>query len=117
MNEHPLHIRVNGQRVPSRPPTQIFAPAAKQYYTSEWVASGVFDSWFGVPVPVEALRAGPNEVELFADGGWEIMLAAATEFPRGAVDPSRAVCPGRSAGCVIPIEPESTWRWYQPPFG
>eukprot|EP01045_Picozoa_sp_COSAG04_P014810 COSAG04_NODE_1129_length_8137_cov_2.288007_1_plen_376_part_00 len=100
MNEHPLHIRVNGQRVPSRPPTQIFAPAAKQYYTSEWVASGVFDSWFGVPVPVEALRAGPNEVELFADGGWEIMLAAATEFRRGAVDPSRAVCPGRSAKSV-----------------
>ena len=30
MNEHPLHIRVNGRRVPSRPPSRIAAPAAKQ---------------------------------------------------------------------------------------
>lgn len=97
MNGHSLHIRVNGQCVPSRPPTMKFAPAAKQYYTSEWVASGLFDNWFAAKVPVEALRAGPNDIELFADGGWVVMVAAASEYPRGAVDSSRTVCPGRSA--------------------
>ena len=60
MNEHPLHIRVNGRRVPSRPPSWIATPAAKQYYTSDWVSAGAFDNWFSVDVPVDALRAGPN---------------------------------------------------------
>lgn len=95
-NDAPLHVRCNGT-VFERPPTKIAHPGCLHYYTEDW-GSSRFDNWFVIEVPVEALQAGLNEIELWceaAEPAWEVMVAAASETERGSED--RVGHPNRSA--------------------
>ena len=95
-NDAPLHICVNGVDL-VRPPTKYAHPQCKQYYTSEWAGSH-FDNWFVVALPVGALRAGANTIDLWAesaDTSWEVMVAADTEYACGS--DTRRAHPDRSA--------------------
>lgn len=95
-NEHPLHLQVNGCTV-VRPPTKLAHPAARHYYTTDW-GGAHFDNWFVVPIPVGALRTGVNQILLWTESketSWEIMVAAASEYPRGT--DSGRTHPDRSA--------------------
>ena len=95
-NTHPLHLEVNGRRL-VRPPTCRAHPQARHYYTTDW-GGAHFDNWFVVPVPADALRAGANEVRLWADSeqvSWEVMVAAGQEYARGS--DTRDCPPERSA--------------------
>ena len=95
-NQHPLHLRLNGHHL-IRPPTRVAHPQARHYYTTDW-GNALFDNWFVVPLPVGALRAGTNEIHLWAESGepsWEIMVAADQEYARGS--DARTAHPDRSA--------------------
>ncbi len=104
-NDHPLHLRVNGEDI-VRPPTKEAHPAARQYYTSDWGGSH-FDNWFAIEIPVQFLRCGRNEIWLWAESeqtSWEVMVAADAEYLRGSE--TRVAHPDRSAKSV---DQGATW--------
>jgi hypothetical protein len=106
-NETPLYVRINGVEV-VRPPSKWAHPSARQYYTSDW-GGAHFDNWFVVPIPVGALRAGRNEILLWADSpevSWEVMVAADQEYARGSR--TRLQHPDRSAKSR---DGGTTWDW------
>ncbi|MFH1566518.1 MAG: hypothetical protein ABIL09_00860, partial [Gemmatimonadota bacterium] len=95
-NEEPLHLRVNGRHL-VRPPTRQAHPAARHYYTTDW-GGAHFDNWFVIPLPVDVLRAGTNEFQLWTESeapAWEIMVASDSEYARGSE--TRTHHPDRSA--------------------
>jgi hypothetical protein len=100
-NEAALHIAVNGIEI-VRPPTSQVHPQCRHYYTPDWGGSH-FDNWFVVALPVGALHAGDNTLEMWCDDetstadspAWEVMVAADSERHRGCDPPLPAV--GRSA--------------------
>ena len=109
-NDAALHIAVNGIEI-VRPPTSQIHPQCRHYYTPDWGGSH-FDNWFVVALPVGALHAGDNTVELWCDDAastpdhpaWEVMVAADSERHRGSDPPLPAV--GRSA---FSDDDGSTW--------
>lgn len=100
-NEAALHIAVNGTQI-VRPPTSQAHPQCRHYYTTDWGGSH-FDNWFVTALPVGALRAGANTVEMWCEAetstldqpAWEVMVAADSERGRGS-DPALPPV-GRSA--------------------
>ena len=88
-NEAALHIAVNGIEI-VRPPTSQVHPQCRHYYTPDWGGSH-FDNWFVVALPVGALHAGDNTLEMWCDDetstadspAWEVMVAADSERHRG----------------------------------
>jgi hypothetical protein len=100
-NEASLHIAVNGVQI-VRPPTSQAHPQCRHYYTTDWGGSH-FDNWFVLALPVGALRAGANTVEMWCEAetstvdhpAWEVMVAADSERARGSDPPLPSV--GRSA--------------------
>ncbi len=95
-NTEPLHISVNGTHV-VRPATQYAYPRAEHYYLIN--ENNYFtDNWFIIPIPVGALHAGNNDIELWTESeesSWEVVVAADKEFARGSE--TRTHHPNRSA--------------------
>ncbi len=90
-NTVPLNISLNGVRF-LRPATIYAAPFAKQF-----IDYSPNDRWFYLDLPVGALRAGENEVLMWAESdstSWRVLIALEKEFARGSL--TRTHHPNRS---------------------
>lgn len=80
-NTHPLHFSLNGVEF-VRPATQFAHPNARQFIDLTW------SRWFYVDLPVGALKAGENELLIWANSdstSWRVLIAHEKEFERGSL--------------------------------
>lgn len=90
-NTVPLNFSLNGVRF-LRPATKYAAPFAKQF-----IDYSPNDRWFYIDLPIGALRAGENEVLMWAESdstSWKVLIALDKEFARGSL--TRTKHPNRS---------------------
>lgn len=95
-NETPLHLSINGVTF-DRLATKYVYPRAEHFYLVN--ENNYFtDNWLVVEIPPGALKAGKNDIVLWADdaeAAWQVVVAAESEFTRGSL--TRQHHPNRSA--------------------